>query len=262
VDKQLLFVIDATNYVCSHWHACHGQQPSAPLLMDMIADFCVHYSNGKAIKVVAVFDTPGARGFRHQLWDDYKASRKPMPDELRDALQLSRKACEFNGIPVFSSSEHEADDIIASLAAQHPGPVVICSRDKDLHQCLEEGRVTILHKASRSQGVWSHFFHNEGWLQTEYKLPASRWALYQALAGESDGWKGAAGVGQVTALKLAAAFASVAEVKEAVQDHPASLQLSRAGIALTKPAAKGIRELDGELAMKIVTLRVDLEPAD
>src|SRR5438132_7951223 len=70
--------------------------------------------------IAASFDLPG-RTFRDDLVADYKANRKPMPDELAEQIPMVHAACEALGVPILTSERYEADDVIGPRAPQAAG---------------------------------------------------------------------------------------------------------------------------------------------
>src|SRR5260221_12948145 len=82
--------------------------------------------------IAASFDLPG-RTFRDDLATDYKANRRPMPDELAAQIPLVHAACEALGVPILTSERYEADDVIGTLATKASAAgfdVVIVTMDK------------------------------------------------------------------------------------------------------------------------------------
>ncbi len=68
---------------------------------------------------VAVFDDENrSSGWRHQRLPDYKAGRPPMPEELHNEMHALRAAFEQRGVPCWSASGNEADDLAATLAVK------------------------------------------------------------------------------------------------------------------------------------------------
>ncbi len=177
-------------------------------------------TRGESLTCLAVFDHPG-KCFRYALLRDYKGQRPYDPgayeavDHAREAL-LTSDTWQALQSPV----NYEADDAIASIAAQAAESVVIHSADKDFNQCLVPDRVGIVKKSGvealdeQWQGltricggvpvlVADTLTHSE--LVSKYGFPASRWVDYQCLVGDSaDNVKGALGVGDKTARKAMA----------------------------------------------------------
>ena len=91
-------------------------------------------------RIAVIFDAPG-KTFRHELFEDYKANRAKMPDELREQIEPLYELIDALGVRRISIAGVEADDVIATLAeqAQTEGlQVLISSGDKDLAQLVSE----------------------------------------------------------------------------------------------------------------------------
>ena len=248
-----ILIIDASSYIVTHWMGSQGNYPSSRAL----CQFAEHVSKRYNLRAVHFAFDGGGRTFRHELFADYKAGRAAKPQALIDELANAYEQSHQYG-HVHRMLNVEADDIVATLTHGAFGKVVIFSRDKDLRQLLMPGSVSLITDAHANRGDYMLSFLTASDLLTRTRIGASQWADYQALAGESDGWPGAEGVGEKTATKLIAAFGDLEGVKRAVLDYPASLELSRAGIKLKKRQAAGIRKLDIELARKITRLRTDI----
>ncbi|HSG27638.1 MAG TPA: hypothetical protein VLA34_04095, partial [Candidatus Krumholzibacterium sp.] len=90
--------------------------------------------------IAVAFDT-GEATQRHEAFEDYKANREEMPDEMRDQIPVIFDMLEALAIPVLTAPGYEADDIIATLARQAEADghdVRIISSDKDLFQLLSD----------------------------------------------------------------------------------------------------------------------------
>jgi DNA polymerase-1 len=97
----------------------------------------------KPDRVAVIFDAPG-KTFRHELYDDYKANRPSMPDELRAQIEPLKTLIDAMGIERIEVAGVEADDVIATLAraAESSGlKVLISSGDKDLAQLVSKAVV-------------------------------------------------------------------------------------------------------------------------
>ena len=87
-----------------------------------------------------VFDAPG-KTFRHALYDQYKAHRPPMPDDLRVQIQPLHDLIRSLGLPLIIEHGVEADDVLGSLAqnaARQGFQVIISTGDKDMAQLVTE----------------------------------------------------------------------------------------------------------------------------
>ncbi|MEX0366352.1 MAG: DNA polymerase I, partial [Ruegeria sp.] len=136
--------------------------------------------------------------FRNELYDQYKANREAMPEDLRPQIPLTRQATVAFNIACKEKEGYEADDIIATLAVQARdagGRVTIVSSDKDLMQLVGDG-VEMLdamkNKRIDRDGVFEKF-----------GVGPERVVDVQALAGDSvDNVPGAPGIGVKTAALL------------------------------------------------------------
>ena len=91
--------------------------------------------------LVVTMDSPGPT-FRHKMYDQYKANRPPMPEDLPVQIERIDQILTSMRIPIFRIPGFEADDLIGTLAAKARTEslnVYICSKDKDLEQLLADG---------------------------------------------------------------------------------------------------------------------------
>jgi len=94
----------------------------------------------KVEHIGVTFDT-GAPTFRHETYKDYKATRKPMPDDLRSQIPRIHEVIRAMGIPLLRLEGHEADDLMATVALQANDQgfkVYLVTRDKDLMQLVHD----------------------------------------------------------------------------------------------------------------------------
>ncbi|MCG6884659.1 MAG: DNA polymerase I [Silicimonas sp.] len=147
--------------------------------------------------VAVVFDK-GSHTFRNDLYDQYKANREAMPEDLRPQIPLTREATRAFNIACLETEGFEADDIIATLARQAKeagGRVTIISSDKDLMQLVGDG--VEMYDAMKNTRIGV-----EG-VEEKFGVPPSKVIDVQALAGDSvDNIPGAPGIGVKTAALL------------------------------------------------------------
>ncbi len=155
-------------------------------------------------RIVVVFDAPGP-SFRKDLDEDYKATRRPMPDDLRLQMPYFRPITEAFSWPVLSIEGVEADDVIATLARQgreRGWDVVIYSRDKDLMQLLDSG--------TRIVDAMEDVIYDADRVKAKYGVGPDQLGDWLALVGDaSDNVPGMAGVGKKGATKLLEEFGSI-----------------------------------------------------
>jgi DNA polymerase I len=165
--------------------------------------------------------------FRHQAFDQYKAQRPPMDEELVGQLNRVREVVEAFNIPIFEMDGFEADDILGTLARQATSQqieAVIMTGDADIMQ-LVSTNVKVFYP--RPGGTFSDavLFDAEA-VKTKYGVTPAQIADLKAFKGDkSDNIPGVPGVGEVTALKLVAQYGSVESLLPRLDEvQPAKLQ--------------------------------------
>jgi DNA polymerase-1 len=151
-----------------------------------------------------VFDPPGPV-FRNELFAEYKAHRKPMPDDMRGQPTRLRQVLAAMDVPVFEAAGFEADDVLGTLVKLGRAKgmdVYVCSKDKDFGQLLEPG---VFLYDTRTDAV----IDEAKWV-AEWGVKPSQVIDLLALMGDtSDNIPGAKGVGEKTAAKLIGQFGSL-----------------------------------------------------
>ncbi|WP_445372095.1 DNA polymerase I [Methylomonas sp. HW2-6] len=139
-----LILVDGSSFLFRAFHAVppltnsKGEPTNAiygvsNMLRKLINDYNTPY-------FAVVFDAPG-KTFRHELYDQYKAHRPPMPDELRVQIQPLHDLIRSLGLPLIIEHGVEADDVLGSLAqnaARQGLNVIISTGDKDMAQLVNE----------------------------------------------------------------------------------------------------------------------------
>lgn len=143
-----LLLLDAMNLI-RRIYAAQQQRSDSPVedtLLHSQNAILKNIENTQAKHVAMVFDGKGPT-WRHHLYPEYKADRKPMPDELGQALPEFIRRFESLGIACLLYDKYEADDVIATLAvktSEHGGRVSIVSTDKGFMQISDEN-VSLYH---------------------------------------------------------------------------------------------------------------------
>jgi len=165
----------------------------------------------QATHVVVAFDVR-AKTFRHKLFDDYKAGRKSMPDDLAAQLCDLKVMLGLMNITMFEKEGFEADDIIGTLAQKFKEhEVIILTADRDLLQIIDENVKVELTKT----GVTNIEIYDVARIQKEYGVTPKQLIDIKALMGDkSDNIPGAPGVGEKTAFTLIKEFGSVESLLE------------------------------------------------
>ena len=142
--------------------------------------------------------------FRKLMDPTYKATRKPMPDELRPQFERCKEFLERFGVPMYSVPSYEADDVIGTLAQQSELAglqTVILSGDLDTLQLVTPA----VRLMTTRQGFQNTVTYDEAKILERFGLRPDQMVDYKALKGDpTDNIAGVPGVGEKTAAKLIA----------------------------------------------------------
>jgi DNA polymerase I len=172
---------------------------------------------------------------RTEIYPEYKATRDKMPTDLEWSLPKIRQVIEGFRIPVLALPDHEADDVIGTLAkraAEAGLEAVIVSGDKDFYQLIGDHICLLNPGRGGSAGV------EEEWVDARNAgerlgVPPEHVVDYLALIGDSsDNIPGARGIGPKTAIQLIEQYGSV----DSILEHAAEVKGKRAREALTSSA--------------------------
>ncbi len=149
--------------------------------------------------------------FRHLADADYKAQRKPMPEELAVQMPLLKEVLDAMGIRRYEQEGYEADDILGTVSVQCEKAgwdCVIVTGDKDSLQLITE-RTAVCHVKSR-MGQTETILYTPERFREEYGFEPKRMVDLKALMGDSsDNIPGVPGVGEKSALELLRRFGSL-----------------------------------------------------
>ena len=197
--------------------------------------------------IAVVFDAPG-RTFRDDLFEEYKAHRPPMPDDLRAQIAPLIEAIPALGLPMLRIAGVEADDVIGTLAdrASKEGlEVVISTGDKDMAQLVND-RITLVNTMFETK-------LDRAGVKAKFDVLPEQIVDYLALVGDSsDNIPGVPKVGPKTAAKWlnehGSADAIVANAKDIAGKVGESLRENLATLELSRKLATIRRDLDLPLA--------------
>ena len=183
------------------------------LLLKIISD--------KAATHVAVAFDVHAPTFRHKLYDEYKAGRKPMPEDLAAQFPVLKEVLTLMNIRICEMAGHEADDIIGTLAKRFSLPTYIYTGDRDAYQLVD--KTTTVCYTKRGVSDLLELTHEN--FKDEIGLIPSQIIDLKALMGDkSDNIPGVAGIGEKTAYTLLETYgdldgiyAHIDEIKGATQ---------------------------------------------
>ena len=156
--------------------------------------------------MAVIFDAKG-KTFRNDMYPEYKATRPPMPDELRDQIAPLHEIIEAQGYPMIVMEGVEADDVIGTMSTLYDGKVIISTGDKDMAQLVDE-QTHLINTMSNT------YFDRQGVID-KYGVPPELIRDYLALMGDtSDNIPGVNKVGPKTAVKWLAEYGSLKAVME------------------------------------------------
>jgi len=211
-EPKVVLLVDGSSYLYRAYHAMPDLRavpgdPNSPatgairgminmlqkLRKDVRADYCA-----------CIFDAPG-KTFRDDVYPEYKATRNPMPDDLRKQIEPIHEVVRLLGWKVLNVPGVEADDVIGTLscmATERGFDTIISSGDKDLSQLVNEHVVVIDTMNDRKRDIAG--------VTNEFGVPPSLMVDYQTLVGDSvDNVKGVDKVGPKTAVKLLQEYGSL-----------------------------------------------------
>ncbi len=168
----------------------------------------------------AVVLDAGGRTFRHDLYGEYKATRKPMPDDLSAQMPLIVDLLDLLGVPVVSVAGVEADDVLATLAGRAPAEGLRClisTSDKDMAQVVNE-QVALIRPTGRGADAEGQVLDPDG-IRRTYGVSPDQIVDFLAMVGDtSDNVPGVPGVGEKTAVELLCQFGSLDNILRSLDE--------------------------------------------
>ena len=208
----------------------------------------------KADYLTVAFDVH-APTFRHEVYKEYKGTRKPMPSELREQVPLIKKVLKSMGVQIREQAGLEADDILGTLArrGEEEGmEVTLVSGDRDLLQIATDHICIRIPKTKQGQTLTENYYAKD--VLEKYSVTPKAFIDVKALMGDSsDNIPGVPKVGEKTATQLIVDYGSV----DGVYAHLDEIK---------KPALKkNLAENEdlARLSLFLVTIKTDCDiPAD
>jgi DNA polymerase-1 len=237
-EQEIVYLVDGSSYIHRAYHAIRNLSNSKGLPTNAVFGFAkmtLKLFSEKQPKYIAItFDAKGPT-FRHELYEDYKANRPPMPEDLIAQLPYIRAFVKGVNVRMIEKEGYEADDVIGTLAriSEEAGyRVVIVTGDKDFRQLVSPG-------ISLWDTMKDRFTDYDGF-KDEYGLEPARIIDIMGLAGDhSDNVPGVPGVGEKTAVTLIKQFGTLEGVFDHVEEVKGkklkeNLQASREKALLSK----------------------------
>lgn len=195
-------LLDSSNMICRAYYGRANQDARAvPLVLrHAVAALRAQYQPDH---VIAALDDH--QNFRQALYPTYKGQRPAKPADLEALLNDAATLMRGAGTLPALATNHEADDVLGTLAHRAPGQVVIVTSDRDLYSVISEH--IHVHDPRQNARITA------SGVSDRYGVPPSRIPLLKSLAGDaSDNIPGVRGLGEKSAAFIAAQCASVDEV--------------------------------------------------
>lgn len=177
--------------------------------------------------LIACWDDDWRPQWRVDLIPTYKTHRvaevtatgpdvEVIPDPLEVQVPIIRQTLDAVGIPIIGAAEHEADDVIGTLATRASLPVDVVTGDRDLFQLVDDASgVRVIYTA---RGMSNLEIVTDQTVVKKYGVLPSQYADFATMRGDSsDGLPGVAGVGEKTAATLLAAHGDLAGIIAAAE---------------------------------------------
>ncbi|WP_020561066.1 5'-3' exonuclease [Thiofilum flexile] len=207
--SRLVWLIDTSIYIYRAWHTkeptlVNAQGQPINTVRGFLRWLYGFLLEAKPTQIGFAFDASQTQSFRRSLYPAYKAHRKPMPEDLKEHIQLCREFLAALGFVQCSSHQFEADDIIGTWLTQQapPIPCHIISGDKDLMQLV------------RDKDTWWDYGRRPALTEGKIKKITGVWPKQipdqLALAGDiADNIVGINGIGLTSAAKILHHFTSI-----------------------------------------------------
>lgn len=229
-------------------------------LLDFISRLVAQYS---PTHLACCWDNDWRPQWRVDLLPTYKGHRvvatrpgespdiEEVPDPLNAQIPIIIAALNAFGIAIVGANQHEADDVIGTLATNAGMPVDVVTGDRDLFQLVDDEReVRVLYNA---RGVGRHELVTDEVVVAKYSVLPSQYADFATLRGDaSDGLPGVAGVGEKTASALLLKYGDLTGIRLAANDPTSDMA--------NGPRTKILAAADYlDVAPKVVAVVRDLE---
>src|SRR5256714_9476549 len=267
---QHVFLIDGSGFIFRAYFA-RAKDPKAERFQrksdGMPTEVVMIFSNmldkylreTDADHIAVIFDASG-RSFRNEIYGEYKANRREMPDDLAPQLKHVRRAAEAFSVCQIEMDNFEADDLIAAYArhaVEAGAKVTILSSDKDMMQLVADGRV-MMRDPMTDRPI------GEAEVREKFGVGPDKVIEVQALCGDStDNVPGVPGIGVKTAAELINAYGDL----ETLLAHAGEIKQPKRREALIENEAKArlskeLVKLDDDVPLPCPLSALRVKPYD
>ena len=189
--------------------------------------------------------------FRHEMFEEYKGTRKPMAEELRQQVPVIKEVLQAMGVKIVEKAGLEADDILGTISrmSERRGlEVSVISGDRDLLQLATEHVKIRIPKTKKGQTEIEDYYAED--VLNAYQVTPTEFIDLKALMGDtSDNIPGLPGVGEKTATKIITEYHSI----ENAHEHASELKPPRASKAIIEHWDLAV------LSKTLATIKLDAE---
>jgi 5'-3' exonuclease len=216
---QPVYLVDASIYIFRSWFSISddfvnsaGEPTNA--VYGFTGFLCNLLEQTNAEHIGVAFDESHSKGYRNEIYPEYKANRDPAPEELKRQFGWARDVAESMGLSCFADQRYEADDLIGTLASHwrdRGHPVCIITSDKDLAQLIDKN------------DTWWDFSRNRklnrAKIKDKFGVFPEQIADYLALTGDAvDNIPGVPGIGPKSAASLLSHFDDLDAIWERIEE--------------------------------------------
>ena len=170
---------------------------------------------------IAVAFDHARKTFRNDLYEQYKGTRKGMPDELRSQMPILKQVLGAMNIKMFEKDGFEADDLIGTIAKSANCETIVLSGDRDVLQLVDDKISVWLTK----KGITDVLAITTENIEEEYGCSPSQVVELKAIMGDTaDNIPGVAGIGKVGALNLVKTYGTLDNVYENIENIKGALK--------------------------------------
>ena len=254
--KKTLVILDGNALIHRAWHALppltdpQGRVINAvygftSVLLKMIKELAPEY-------IAVTFDLPG-KTFRHEEFEQYKATRVKQPDELYEQIPLTKQMLRVFDIPVFEKAGYEADDVIGTISKildpKKNVESVIVTGDLDTLQLVDDNTNVLTFVKGLSETI----IYNEKEVINKYGFGPEKLIDFKAIKGDpSDNIPGVPGIGDKGAKDLIIQYGTLENIYKQIKSNPENFKP-----AIVKKLKQG--EKSAKLSKELVTIVTDLK---
>jgi DNA polymerase-1 len=256
-----LILVDGSSYLYRAYHAMppltNSDGESTGTIYGVINMLRKLIRDYKPEHMAVVFDAKG-KTFRNDLYAEYKATRPPMPDDLREQIAPIHEIVKAMGLPLLCVDNVEADDVIGTLAKQATAAgieTVISTGDKDMAQLVSE-HVTLVNTMNNSKTDIAA-------VQEKFGLTPQQIVDYLALMGDKvDNIPGVDSVGPKTATKLLQQYGSLQGVIEHADEVKGKLGEKLRAAVDALPLSYQLATIKMDVELDFIPETLDMQVAD